>query len=320
MKPARMLASLFGFDHDTVNHSKGPEMALSSMTGFARSAGSSGPWRWAFELKSVNAKGLDLRLRMPAPFDRIEADARARLAKALARGTCFGTLIVQREGTAIEARIDRAALESIAAAAREAAAKAGLQPPTMDGLLALRGVVDIVETADDEASTAAACSGALTTIDEAIAALAAARRTEGDALAALLSERLKAISALVEAADLNPARRPEAVRDRLAQSVEALMGSARGLDGNRLYQEAILLAAKADIREELDRLKTHVGAAQALIDGGGAIGRRLDFLAQELAREASTLSAKANDVSLTTQGLELRAQIEQFREQAQNVE
>ena len=124
-------------------------MAVGSMTGFARAAGSSGPWRWAFELKSVNAKGLDIRLRMPAPFDRVEADARARLAKALARGTCFGALIAQREGAAIEARIDRAALESIAAAAREAAVKAGLQPPTMDGLLALRGVVETVEAADE---------------------------------------------------------------------------------------------------------------------------------------------------------------------------
>jgi uncharacterized protein (TIGR00255 family) len=295
-------------------------MAVSSMTGFARAAGMSGPWRWAFELRSVNAKGLDLRLRMPAPFDRVEADARARLAKALARGTCFGTLVVQREGAAIEARIDRAALESIATAARGAAAKAGLQPPTMDGLLAVRGIVETVEAADDEAATAAACAGALRTVDEALAALVAARRSEGDALATLLRERLKAIAALVEAADSNPARRPEAVRDRLAQSVEALMGSARGLDENRLYQEAVLLAAKADIREELDRLKTHIGAAEALIEEGGPIGRRLDFLAQELGREASTLSAKANDVSLTAQGLELRAQIEQFREQVQNVE
>jgi uncharacterized protein (TIGR00255 family) len=295
-------------------------MAVSSMTGFARAVGASGPWRWAFELKSVNAKGLDLRLRMPAPFDRIEPEARARLAKALMRGTCFGALIVQREGAAIEARIDRAALESIAAAAREAAARVGLAPPTMDGLLALRGVVETVEAADDEASTAAACAGALTSVDEAIVALSAARRGEGEALAALLRERLEAIAALVEAADSNPARRPEAVRDRLALSVEALMGSARGLDENRLFQEAILLAAKADIREELDRLKTHVAAARALIAEGGAIGRRLDFLAQELAREASTLSAKANDVSLTAQGLELRAQIEQFREQVQNVE
>jgi uncharacterized protein (TIGR00255 family) len=295
-------------------------MAVSSMTGFARAAGSAGGWRWAFELKSVNAKGLDLRLRMLAPFDRVETEARARLAKALARGTCFGVLTAQREGAAIEARIDRAALESIAAAAREAAAKAGLAPPTMDGLLAVRGVVETVEATDDEASIAAACGGALASVDEAIAALAASRRTEGEALGALLSERLKAIAALVEAADANPARRPEAVRDRLAQSVAALMGSSRGLDETRLHQEAILLAAKADIREELDRLKTHVGAALALIGEGGAIGRRLDFLAQELAREASTLSAKANDVSLTAQGLELRAQIEQFREQVQNVE
>jgi uncharacterized protein (TIGR00255 family) len=294
--------------------------AIYSMTGFARAAGASGRWRWAFELKSVNAKGLDLRLRMPAPFDRVEPDARARLAKGLARGTCFGTLIVQRDGAAIEIRIDRAALESIAAAARETAVKAGLAPPTMDGLLAVRGVAETMEAADDEASTAAACAAALKSVEEALATLSAARRAEGEALAALLRERLKAIAALVEAADSNPARRPEAVRDRLAQSVEALMGSARGLDENRLFQEAILLAAKADIREELDRLKTHVSAAAALIEGGGAIGRRLDFLAQELAREASTLSAKANDVSLTAQGLELRAQIEQFREQVQNVE
>jgi uncharacterized protein (TIGR00255 family) len=290
------------------------------MTGFARSSGSSGPWRWAFELKSVNAKGLDLRLRMPSPFDRVETEARARLARALARGTCFGALTAQREGGAIEARIDRAALESIAVAAREAAVKAGLAPPTMDGLLALRGVVETADAADDQASIAAACAGVLVSVDEAIDALAAARRREGEALAALLRERLKAIAALVEAADANPARGPEAVRDRLAESVQALMGSSRGLDENRLYQEAILLAAKADIREELDRLKTHVKASLALIDEGGAIGRRLDFLAQELAREASTLCAKANDVSLTAQGLELRAQIEQFREQVQNVE
>src|SRR6185312_2458938 len=132
-------------------------MAVSSMTGFARAAGGTGRWRWTFELKSVNAKGLDLRLRMPAPFDRVETEARARLAKALKRGTCFGTLVAQREGSVIEARIDRAALESIAAAAREAAASAGLQPPTMDGLLALRGVVETVEAAEDEASIAAAC-------------------------------------------------------------------------------------------------------------------------------------------------------------------
>jgi uncharacterized protein (TIGR00255 family) len=294
-------------------------MAVSSMTGFARAAGSSGGWRWAFEIKSVNAKGLDLRLRMPPPFDRVEADARARLAKALARGTCFATLTAQREGSAIPVRIDQAALGAIAAVARSAAEKAGLAPPTMDGLIALRGVVETVEAADDEAQVAA-CAGALASLDEALAALGAMRRTEGQALAALLRQQLDAIEVLTLAADANPARRPDAVRARLAESVAALMDSSRGFDENRLHQEAILIAAKADIREELDRLKTHVVAARSLLDHGGPIGRRLDFLSQEFGREANTLSAKANDVTLTAQGLELRAQIEQFREQVQNIE
>ena len=190
----------------------------------------------------------------------------------------------------------------------------------MDGLLALRGVLEAADLEDDDAAVNAACAGALSSLDEAIAALTAARRWEGTALASVLKDMLGAIARLVEAADANPARRPEAVRERLAQSVQTLMASSRGLDENRLHQEAILLAAKADIREELDRLKTHVASARGLIEEGGPIGRRLDFLAQELAREASTLGAKANDVSLTAQGLELRAQIEQFREQVQNVE
>jgi uncharacterized protein (TIGR00255 family) len=257
---------------------------------------------------------------MPPPFDRAEGEARTRLAKALARGTCFATLSSQREGATAAARIDLAALESIAVAARAAAVKAGLAPPTMDGLLALRGVLEAADVEDDEAAVNAACAGALASLDEAIAALTAARRWEGGALASVLKDMLWAIAGIVEAADANPARRPEAVRERLAQSVQTLMASSRGLDENRLHQEAILLAAKADIREELDRLKTHVRSALTLIGEGGAIGRRLDFLAQELAREASTLCAKANDVSLTAQGLELRAQIEQFREQVQNVE
>ena len=163
-------------------------MSVSSMTGFARAAGSSGAWRWTFELKTVNAKGLDIRLRMPAPFDRAEGEARTRLAKALARGTCFANLSAQREGATAAARIDLAALESIAVAARAAAVKAGLAPPTMDGLLALRGVLEAADVEDDEAAVNAACAGALASLDEAIAALTAARRGEGGALASLLKD------------------------------------------------------------------------------------------------------------------------------------
>ncbi len=295
-------------------------MALVSMTGFARAAGAYGAWRWTVELKCVNAKGLDLRLRVPSSLDRIEGEARARLGKALTRGTCFATVSTQRDAAASEARIDKQALASILAAAREAAQAAGVAPPTMDGVLAVRGVVEVVEAGDDEATMVAVAAGALASIDEAVAALTVARAAEGAALQAVLEERLVAIAALTQAADDNPARKPEAVRARLAQSVAALMDSSRGFDENRLHQEGILLAAKADIREELDRLKTHVAAARALIEEGGAVGRRLDFLAQELGREANTLCAKANDVSLTAQGLELRAQIEQLREQVQNIE
>jgi uncharacterized protein (TIGR00255 family) len=295
-------------------------LALTSMTGFARAVGAHGAWRWTVELKCVNAKSLDLRLRLPPAFDRIEAEARGLLSKALARGTCFATVSALREGAGVQARVDSALLAQIAIAAREAAEKLGLAPPTLDGVLAVRGVVEIIEAVDDEATLAAACKGALASLAEAAAALGQARRVEGAALQAVLSERLDAIAALTEAADQNPARKPEAVRARLAQSIAALMESGRGFDENRLHQEAILLAGKADIREELDRLKTHVAAARALLGGGGPVGRRLDFLTQEFGREANTLCAKSNDVSLTQQGLELRAQIEQLREQVQNIE
>jgi uncharacterized protein (TIGR00255 family) len=295
-------------------------MTLASMTGFARAAGSRGSWRWTVELKCVNAKGLDLRLRVPAAFERIETEARARLSKALGRGTCFASIDARRDGATQTARIDAALLEEVASAARAAAEKFGLAPPTLDGLLAVRGVVELVETSDDEQEFAAVAAGVLKSLDEAIAALVVARRAEGAALKVVLSERLDGIAELTEAADQNPARRPEAIKARLADSVAALMGSGRGFDEARLHQEGILLAAKADIREELDRLKAHVAAARALVAEGGPVGRRLDFLAQEFGREANTLCAKSNDVSLTRQGLELRAQIEQLREQVQNIE
>ena len=211
-------------------------------------------------------------------------------------------------------------MAEIAAAAREAAEKFGLAPATLDGVLAVRGVVEVVESVDDEAAMAAAGAAVLASLDEAVAALGEARRAEGAALHAVLSERIDAIAALTQAADDNPARKPEAVRARLAETIAALMGSSRGFDENRLHQEAILIAGKADIREELDRLKAHVAAARALLAEGGPVGRRLDFLAQEFGREANTLCAKANDASLTQQGLELRVQIEQLREQVQNIE
>ena len=267
-------------------------MAVSSMTGFARAAGASGAWRWAFEIKSVNAKGLDLRLRMPPPL----RPRRGRGAGAARQGARARDLLRDpRPPSARGRRPRRASIEARARSDRRRHARRGREGGTRaadDGRTARRCAASSrwSRRRTTRRQVAAACAGALASLDEAIAALTAMRRTEGAALAVVLRERLDAIEALTLAADANPARQPEAVRARLAESVAALMDSSRGFDENRLHQEAILLAAKADIREELDRLKTHVAAARALLGEGGAIGRRLDFLAQEFGREANTLS------------------------------
>ena len=295
-------------------------MTLHSMTGFASASGANAPWRWSIELKSVNAKGLDLRLRLPTGFDALESELRKRLGQALSRGAVYATITAQREGLASAPQINQAALASVMRDAIAAAKQFGLAPPSIDGLLGVRGIVEIAEAPDEEAVMARVRAGVVTSFEEATRGLLAMRRTEGDALCAILLDKMASIEALVKAADANPAREPEAVRARLKQSISAILESGRGFDENRLAQEAVLLAAKADIREELDRLYTHIGAARDLLRGGGPVGRKLDFLAQELGREANTLCAKANDVSLTAIGLDLRARIEQVREQVQNVE
>jgi uncharacterized protein (TIGR00255 family) len=294
-------------------------MTIASMTGFARAAGSAGPWRLAWELKSVNAKGLDERLRLP-PFDAIEPDARTRLSRKRNRGTIHATLAAQRDAGMSEVRIDQDLLrEPIAALITRIPLPERFAPATLDGLLALRGVVETMDATEDETAILRARARALDLLDEALDALLAMGQSEGGALALVLSARLEKIAALTQAADICPARKPEAVQARLVQSLAFLAGNAN-FDQNRLHQEALMLAAKADIREELDRLAAHTAAARELLAKGGAAGRRLDFLAQELSRETNTLCAKSNDASLTGLGLELRIEIEQFREQIQNIE
>jgi uncharacterized protein (TIGR00255 family) len=294
-------------------------MTIASMTGFARAAGSTGSWRLAWELKSVNARGLDARLRLSPPFDAIEPDARARLSRKLNRGTIHATLAAQRDAAIPEVRINQDLLRELIAAITQIPLPERIAPATLDGLLAMRGVVEIIDAAEDETAILRARASALDLLDEALDSLVAMRQSEGGALALVLSARLEKIAALTQAADACPARKPEAIRARLAQSLAYLAENAN-FDQNRLHQEALMLAAKADIREELDRLAAHIGAAHELLAKGGAAGRRLDFLAQELSREANTLCAKSNDASLTGLGLELRVEIEQFREQIQNIE
>jgi uncharacterized protein (TIGR00255 family) len=295
-------------------------MAVSSMTGFARGHGVSGPYVWAWEVKSVNGKGLDLRLRLPSGWDAIEAPVRARAAASFARGSIQASLTVERNGVLPVVRVNTAVLEAVLATAQQLAPRIQASPPSLDGLLALKGVMEVGEAEEREEERRDAETAVVESFAGVIDALAEMRRHEGAALGRVLAARLGEIAALAERAELAPGRRPEMIRTRLAEQVATLLSQSDRFDPDRLHQEAILIAVKADVREELDRLAAHVAQAQLLIGQGGPIGRRLDFLAQELNREANTLCAKANDVELTNIGLELKAAVEQFREQVQNVE
>jgi uncharacterized protein (TIGR00255 family) len=295
-------------------------MAIASMTGFAREAGIVGPFQWAWEIKTVNGRGLEVRVRTPPGFDGIGEEARGQVLKALTRGQGQLTLALTRAATAAKVRINREVLQALLAALATVEVPKNVEPASIDGLLAVRGVVEVDEDVADPAHDAALAAALRGGVAALIENLKAARLSEGRALAGVLVAQIGTIERLVDEADASPARRPEAVRARLQALIGELLEGRAGLDPDRLHQEAVLIAARADIREELDRLRAHGEAARDLIAQGGPVGRRLDFLAQEFGREANTLCAKANDVSLSRIGLELKAVVEQFREQVQNVE
>ncbi|MBN8940956.1 MAG: YicC family protein [Rhizobiales bacterium] len=295
-------------------------MALSSMTGFARAEGVTGTAVWAWEIKSVNSKGLDVKLRLPSGFDPAEPAIRQKIAALVTRGSLFASLSVKREGAASEVRINEQVLAQVLDAVRLITERIDARAPAIDGILAIKGVVDVVEPEETEEERAALQAAVLAGLDTALAGLVAMRQAEGAALGAVLNDRLSEIAELKRQAETNPARKPEAIKLKLAESIAAVLETGKAFDPDRLHQEALLLAGKADIREELDRLDAHVAAAAKLMASGGPVGRKLDFLAQEFNRETNTLCSKANDVSLTAIGLELKAVVEQFREQVQNLE
>jgi len=295
-------------------------MALSSMTGFARSHGVAGAYAWAWEIKSVNSKGLDLKLRLPPGWDAVELPVRNGAAQALSRGSVFANLSVSRGGAVPVVRINEPVLAAVLAAAKDLSGKTNAAPPTLDGILSLKGVMDVIEAEESEEERAAAEKSIVEGFAQALKGLEQMRRNEGAALGHVLAERLAQIAALAARAEALPGRKAEAIRARLAEQIATLLEASQRLDPDRLHQEAVLLATKADIREELDRLEAHVAQARKLLAGGGPVGRKLDFLSQELNRESNTLCAKANDVELTNIGLELKAVVEQFREQVQNLE
>jgi uncharacterized protein (TIGR00255 family) len=295
-------------------------MALSSMTGFARSHGASGPYTFEWELKSVNAKGFDLRMRLPPGWDELEALAKKRAGELLSRGTVYANLTVKRSGAEQTIRINEDVLASIVRVAGELAARIDAVAPSIDGLLGIKGVIEMVEPETDEDEDKAAKVAAAAALEQALNELVQMRQREGATLGQILIQRMDEIERLAKKAETAPGRKPEAVRARLAEQVAALLETSDRFDADRLTQEALLIATKADIREELDRIASHVSQAREMIGKGGPVGRRLDFLAQEFNREVNTCCSKSNDIELTNTGLEMKNVVEQFREQVQNLE
>lgn len=293
---------------------------VASMTGFARAEGEGEGVAWSWELKSVNGKSLDLRFRLPPGFDALELPLRTLVGERLKRGSVSANLTVARTGGGSALQVNRAVLDQVLALSRELGKKIKAAPPSIDGLLALRGVLESGEEIPDAATREKREAMLLAGCRKAIDALGKMRRAEGARLGAVLSERLNEIARLVGFAESCAATQPDAIRARLKSLVEALRDAVPSIPDERLAQEAALLVARGDIREELDRLTAHISAARELLSEGGAVGRRLDFLCQELNREANTLCSKSADVELTRIGLELKAGIEQLREQVQNIE
>lgn len=297
-------------------------MNIASMTGFARSDGAGdaqGTWSWAWELRSVNGRGLELRMRLPGGFDALEPQLRELAGKRLKRGNVTANLTVRREEAPLVAA-DPAALEQMLALATALAARIpGASPPRAEALLALPGVLRQGAGAREEVG-AAQLEAVRAGFVQALDLLVAARRGEGARLAETLRTLLAEISALCDRAASEAADQPAAQRARMLETVRALLAEVPALPEERIAQEVAILAGRSDVREELDRLAAHLHAAQVLLDEGEAIGRRFDFLVQEFNREANTLCSKSASVALTATGLKLKATIEQLREQVQNVE
>ncbi len=295
-------------------------MTIVSMTGFAESAGSHDGVRWRWEAKSVNGRGLDLRLRTPPGFDSLEQPARMLAAERFRRGNFQIALTVEAEAGARGLKVDPVALASAVKLAREITAETGLAPARIDGILALKGVIVQEEAgALDPVGRGHRDAEVLKSLAVAFDALAKARASEGAKLAQLLNAQMDEVARLLKEAESLAAAQPEALRQRLTVQMQELL-NGMPLSEDRLAQEVALLATRADIREELDRLKAHVQDACALLKSREAVGRKLDFLSQEFNREANTLCSKSADIALTRVGLALKAVIDQFREQAQNVE
>lgn len=295
-------------------------MAVTSMTGFARAEGAHGGLTWYWEAKSVNGRSLDVRCRLPQGFEGLEAGARERAAKFFRRGSLQVALQLARGPGAVDVQVNQAVLDKVLAIAKDLRRRLDSPPIRVEQLLALRGMIEVVEPVEDEATAAAREAAMLDSLERAFAELAAMREREGSKLEAVIAGQLDRMAELTEAARTSPERSPETIRARLADNIARLIDAGPTLDPDRLYQEAVVAAQRSDIQEELDRLTSHIDAGRELMAAPEPVGRKFDFLAQEFNREANTLCSKANGRELTRIGLELKSVVDQLREQVQNLE
>lgn len=296
-------------------------MALSSMTGFARAAGTHDDWTWSWEFKSVNAKGLDVRTRLPMGFDGLEVATRGNLSKTFKRGSITAALTLRQSGGATRYQINRQHLDALISESKQVARdNPDFTPVSVDGLLGLRGVI---EAEDDDAADQDRTELEkilIESLHEAVSTLAETRAEEGARLSIVLTEFVDTLSSLLDQVAKSAELQPGIIRERLMTQISDIVNDIGSLDPTRLEQEAAIIMTKADIQEELDRFAAHIASVREMMTEGGAVGRRLDFLCQELNREANTICSKAHDTSVTRLGLDMKATVEQFREQVQNIE
>lgn len=290
------------------------------MTGFSRVEGHNESAAWSWEIRSVNGKNLDVRMRVPPGFEALEVPARKMVSEAFRRGNLQTSLQVSQQSQASIPVLNEAAANAALEIARKLQAQVGGELPDAAQLMAIRGILETGGTNQDADELEALHAAMLKSLGEAVAQLSSMREAEGSAVGALLRAQVEQIANLTGQIEASKARSPDSIRETLSAQIERVIGAAPDFDEARVYQEAVILAAKADIQEELDRLKVHIEASRELLAGEGAAGRKLDFLAQEFNRECNTICSKSNAAEVTSAGLEMKIVIDQFREQLQNLE
>ena len=296
-------------------------MPLNSMTGFGRSDGSLGTYAWVWEIRTVNGRGLDMRLRLPPGTEALEPKIREAIGRRFNRGSINATLTTRQDGSGVSLKLNEGVLNDLLQAVEVLRARVGGPAPSAESLLAYRGLIDTVEQIEDEAAAARRSAAMVASLETALDGVEASRRAEGQRLAEVIIQQLVLVEHGVGQVAASPARSVTAVSARLKEQVDKLLAaSGNALDPARLHQEAALLVTRMDVEEELKRLTAHLAAARDLLAAAEPVGRKFDFLTQEFNREANTLCSKANDPQITRAGLELKAVIDQMREQVQNIE